>query len=114
MEIVFGRKKIRIGKVKKVGLLGKLRGLMFRTKNTKNLLFDFSREGRWGIHSCFVFFDFLAVWLTEDNKVVEVGRVKPFCLNVVPKNNFRKLLEIPFNNRNKKVIKKLVGEERFK
>jgi len=79
-------------------------GLMFRTRWTDNLLFDFKRKGKWAISALFVFFPFLAVWLDEKNKVLEYKIVKPFCFSANSKKYFAKLIEIPVNNRNKKLI----------
>jgi len=116
ISIYKSRKKIILD-VRKVSLLGKFYGLMFRTRRTKNLLFEFSRETNLSIHSFFVFFTFLAVWLDDKNRIVESRIVKPFIFSIKPKKKFRKLAEIPFNNENKKILKKLgfpVGEKRFK
>jgi len=104
--------KIKIGlsgkkfslNVKKVSALGMLSGLMFRTKKVRNLLFDFGSEGKWTIHSFFVFFSFLAVWLDEKNRVLDYKIVKPFCFSVVPKQKFVKLVEIPVTDGNKMLI----------
>ena len=90
--------------VKKVGTIGKVTGLMFRLRETDNLLFDFRKNGRQAIHSYFVFFPFLAVWLDEKNNVLEYKMVKPFTFHVMPKHKFAKLIEIPVNNRNKNLI----------
>jgi len=104
MEIHFGKKKLDV-KVRKVGFFGKIRGLMFRSRNCDNLLF----EGAEAIHSWFVFFPFLAVWLDNKNKVVETEIVKPFILRVLPKKGSSKLVEIPINERNRKIVEFLVG-----
>lgn len=106
-------KKIKIN-VKKVSFFGKFSGLMFKNKNTSNLLFEFSKNVNISIHSLFVFFPFLAVWLDDKNKVVEKRIVKSFILSVKPIKKFRKLVEIPLNNENKKIIDFLVGRKRFK
>ena len=75
----------------------KFRGLMFRRKHEKPLLFVFSRPGtfRNSIHSLFVFFPFDAVWLDEDYRIVQVDRVRPFSLNVRPRKPAKYLLEMP-------------------
>ena len=103
MKIYFGKREIEVP-VKNLGFLGKGTGLMFRKKDTENLLFDFSFDGRRTIHSYFVFFDFLAVWLDGKNRVLETQVVKPFCFSVRPKMNFRKLVEIPVNRKNRKLV----------
>jgi uncharacterized membrane protein (UPF0127 family) len=82
----------------------KVLGLMFRTKNTKNLLFSFNEPTRIAIHSLFVFHDFLAVWLDKDNNVLEYKLVTPFTLSIKPSKIFSKLVEIPFNDQNKNIF----------
>ena len=105
-----GGKKVRIP-VKRVGVFGSFRGLMFRPKNTENLLF----EGFSGsIHSWFVFFPFLALWLDSSNKVIDYKLVRPFRIDIRPKKPYNKLVEIPLNDNNSKFVRLLVGEERFK
>lgn len=90
--------------VVKIGFLRKGFGLMFRTKNTKNLLFDFRKDGKVGIHSWFVFFPFLIVWLNKENKVVGTEIVKPFRNFVSSKKIFRKFIEVPINSKNQEIM----------
>ncbi|MEK6898132.1 MAG: hypothetical protein AABX28_02115 [Nanoarchaeota archaeon] len=105
MEIEVSRKnkKIRIP-AKRVSLFGKFSGLMFRTKNTANLLFEFNKRTGTAIHSFFVFFPFLAVWLDDKNKILEFKIVKPFTAFIKPAKLFNKLLEMPFNEKNMEKI----------
>lgn len=93
---------------RKVGTFGQIRGLMFRGKNTGNLLFE---NVKGGIHSLFVFFSFLAVFLDGKNRVVDVIEVKPFRFHVKSRKSFRKLLEIPFNGKNYELAGFLVGKK---
>lgn len=95
---------------KKVSELGKLTGLMFRTRNTPILLFEFNQDTDISIHSCFVFFPFLAVWTDSDGEIIEKKVVKPFSFSVRPEKKFRKLVEIPLNSQNKKIVDFLVGK----
>lgn len=99
--------------VKKVSELGKIIGLMFKKKTTGNLLFEFNEKTSLRIHSYFVFFDFLAIWLDKKNKVLEWKVIKSFTLNVKPKKPFFKLIEIPFNKKNVKIIKSFVGKRKI-
>jgi len=78
------------------------RGLMFKGSNCDNLLFN--RRGKWGIHSFFVFFPFLALWLDERNNVIERKIVKPFSFHVAPREEFARLVEIPVNWKNMNII----------
>lgn len=97
--------------VKECGFFERFRGLMFRKKNFSDiLLFDFKKPVGYSIHSWFVFFDFLAVWIDENDNVIEIKRVKPFVFRIKPKQKFSRLIEIPFSDKNKKTIQKLVEE----
>jgi uncharacterized membrane protein (UPF0127 family) len=102
IKVGFGRKRMFVD-VTKVSPFESF-GLMFRTRWTGNLLFDFKKEGKWAISAFFVFFSFLALWLDEKNNVLEYKIVKPFTFSVQPKNEFAKLIEIPLNNKNKNLI----------
>jgi uncharacterized membrane protein (UPF0127 family) len=94
-------------KLKKCNSFQKIIGLMFKTRNTDALLFEFSKPTKMAIHSFFVFFPFYAVWFDENNKIIEIKKVKPFTLNVKPKKPYKKLIEIPINNKHEKIIGKL-------
>ena len=108
MIINYKNKKIKIS-VKKVSSLGKITGLMFRKKITENLLFSFGKKTSLKIHSFFVFFNFLAVWLDEKNRVIDFKIIKPFTLAVTSKKPFRRLIEIPINKKSKKILDFFVG-----
>jgi len=69
-------------------------GLMFRTKRTEPLEFDFGKVVYIPIHSWFVFFKFKAEWFLEDG-TKETRIVKPFQKNILPSKPFTKLIEIP-------------------
>ncbi|HLF53612.1 MAG TPA: hypothetical protein VI544_00355 [Candidatus Nanoarchaeia archaeon] len=101
IKVGFGNKKI-IFSVKRLSYANYWIGLMFKTKNSENLLFDL--PGKWGIHSFFVFFPFLALWLDEKNKIMEWKIVKPFSFFVKPRKRFSKLIEIPINNKNEPIL----------
>ena len=92
--------------VRSVSLLERVWGLMFKLKeNAESLLFEFEKPTETSIHSLFVFFPFVAVWLDKKNKVIDVKRVKPFTLSVSPKRPFSKLIEIPINKRYSNITK---------
>ena len=103
VKIGLSGKKIVVN-TKKLSSFGKFIGLMFKSKECGNLLFDFKEGGRGPIHSFFVFFDFLAVWLDEKDNVVDYKIVKPFCFSVNSKKDFVRLIEIPLNDKNKNLI----------
>lgn len=104
-------------RAKKVYFLGRIRGLMFKNDKTEALLFDFSKECREPIHSLFVFFPFLALWLNKRNEILEYKVVRPFTFFVRPKKSFYRLIEIPINTEQidkNELVDLLVGKERFK
>ena len=109
MIVEYKKERINIP-VKKVSSFGKILGLMFKAKNTENLLFEFRKKTKMSIHSFFVFFPFLAIWLDDENKVINFKIIKPFTLKVKPKKPFSKLVEVPFNNKNKKILGFFVGK----
>ena len=80
---------------KKVRGFEKLIGLMFRTRKTMPLVFEFKKDVRTSIHSMFVFFPFKVIWFDKDDNVVEERVVKPFRAFVRPKKPFRRFIEIP-------------------
>ena len=83
-------------------------GLMFSSgERAKALVFEFKHSEFWGMHSYFVFFDFVAVWTDSKGNVIEVKKVSPFKIYILPGKKFSKVVEIPFNNKYKKIIKKL-------
>jgi uncharacterized membrane protein (UPF0127 family) len=99
----FSGKKFKV-ETKKMGFFGKFIGLMFKSSSTKNLLFEFDRNVGLPIHSFFVFFPFLAIWVDGKDKVIDFKFVRPFCFSVKPKKDFRKLIELPINEKNEKII----------
>lgn len=92
--------------VERVGLFRRGLGLMFRTSDTENLLFDFSREGNQGrqLTAWFVFFPFYAVWLNKRGKAVDICYIKPWEFYIHTRKNFSTILEFPVNSRNRKLI----------
>lgn len=82
-------------------------GLMFKKTCSKNLYFDYAPN----IHSLFVFNNFLAVWLNGKKEVVKVNLVRPFRLMIKRPFGAKKLVEIPMNEKNKKIIEEILKEE---
>ncbi|MFH1607863.1 MAG: hypothetical protein ABIA78_01905 [archaeon] len=94
--------------VKKVSELGKISGLMFcRRENARTLLFEFNKSTRMAIHSWFVFFPFIAIWLDDKNQVVEIKKITSWRSYIVPKRKFSKLIEIPCNEKYEELIKEI-------
>ena len=103
MESVFyyKNKKIKLD-VKKCNTLQKISGLMFTSREeARALLFELKKP--IAIHSCFVFFPFIAIWL-NNNKIVEIKRIKPFMPHIKPKKRFNRIIEIPINKKYSKII----------
>ena len=95
--------------VRNCGFFGKIFGLMFKKKeNADGLLFKFTNPGKISIHSLFVFFPFVAVWLDKKGRVVNVKKIKPFTLSVSPGKKFNKLIEIPINRKYRGNVNKLL------
>ena len=112
VKIKKGKRRIRI-KLRKLSFFEMANGLMFRSRTSENLLFEFSKETRRPIHSIFVFFPFVAVWLDKENRVLEYRNVRPFTISVKPRKNFKKLIEIPINEKNRRTLKFFVGERKI-
>jgi len=107
VSFIYKGKKFDIG-ARSCNSFRKFLGLMFtRRKKAEALLFDFKKPVDLRIHSFFVFFPFVAVWLDEKNKVIEAKKVRPFALSVGAKKPFAKLVEIPINRKYSKNIKSL-------
>ncbi len=106
-KLVIGdsKKKIKLF-VYECNLFEKFSGLMLSKKeNAKILLFNFKRKQKIAIHSFFVFYPFIAIWLGEKNNIVDIKTVKPFQSCVFPRKSAFKLVEIPINQKNTKIIK---------
>src|SRR3989339_2291061 len=107
------RKKFSL-KVFKVSWISESVGLMFSGReNAKVLLFNYSKSASLGIHSVFVFFPFIAVWLDKNNSVIDITFVKPFSLHVNIKKNWSRLIEIPINKKNKYLVKFFLDKPEF-
>jgi len=97
-------KRIKID-TRRLGQFSKGIGLMFRRSRSDNLLFEFKKDVKMAIHSFFVFFPFLAIWVDSKNRVIDFEIVRPFRPRVMPKKKFRKLIEVPINFKNREIIK---------
>ncbi len=85
------------------------RGLMFKSKNTNALLFEFDNQSKTPLTSLFVFFPFVAVWL-DGERIVDIRLIKPFKPLIRTKKRFNRILEIPVNHRYKREIKFLCSK----
>ncbi len=110
-KITFEYKKKKINlMIEDCNLLKKFSGLMFSRREKANaLLFNFKNPTKIRLHSLFVFFDFLVIWLDDKNNILGMKIAKPFQVSISFDKPFHKIIEIPINNKYKKIIGFLVG-----
>ena len=111
-EIIIHYKKKRIKIIAEdCNFFRKFIGLMFsRRQKAKILLFRLKKKGKIVIHSFFVFYSFVAVWLDEKNRVVDLKTVKPFLPYISHKAVADKLIEIPIIKKYDDILTLLVGD----
>jgi uncharacterized membrane protein (UPF0127 family) len=114
LNLKYKNKRIILN-VKKCNFFEKVRGLMFRKlENAPILLFDFSKTLKYSLHSLFVFFPFLILWLDDKNEIIGFKKGEPFRFRIKTNKKFSKIIEIPISKKNKNVvenIKILVGRK---
>ncbi|MCF7910175.1 DUF192 domain-containing protein [Candidatus Pacearchaeota archaeon] len=99
LNLYYKKKKFSIG-VKNCNGFRKISGLMFYSREkAPALLFEFNKPVKNSIHSFFVFFVFLVLWLDKKNNVIDYRIVKPFQANITPDKKFSKIVEIPLNKK---------------
>lgn len=108
IRIFYKNKRVLLS-AKRVSPIGKFLGLMFRSRETENLLFTFPDDADAAFHSLFVFFPFLMLWLDENKNVIEWRLVMPFSTAVWATQKYRHIVEIPLNLKNRRVIEFFVG-----
>ena len=109
-----GGKEFKIELKECSSLFSKAKGLMFlRREKAKALLFNFKGNTMASIHSFFVFFPFIAIWLDEAGSIVEQRVIQPFSPYIRPERQFNRLLEIPLNNNYKEVFDFIVGDRKL-
>lgn len=105
----YKKKKISL-ELKKVGFFKKGWGLMFSRREKANaLLFDFKKSVNFVLTSLFVFYPFIAIWIDEKNKIIDLKVIKPFKFSIVSPKKFKRLIEIPINKKYDEVLTLLVG-----
>lgn len=105
----FKGNKIEIPDVVKVSGFKKYTGLMFKDINTSALLFEFPQATQQPIHSFFCP-DFFAIWLDENNKILEYKLVFSNRSLIKPEKEYKKLLEIPLNEKYSSLTKVFLGK----
>ena len=93
--------------LKKCSSWEKFKGLMFSTTNSP-LLIEIKDKP---IHSMFVFYPFLAIWLNDENKIVDYKLVHPFTSSILPQSKFSKIIEIPYKDDFKNIVDELLGQK---
>lgn len=89
-------------------MLKRAKGLMFRSKIEKPILFILPSESRElnSIHSLFVFFPFDAVFLDSKGVVVDIREnIQPFTFSITPKKPAKYLIEFGAGQAKKRGIK---------
>ncbi|MFW6312173.1 MAG: hypothetical protein ACOC1K_08060 [Nanoarchaeota archaeon] len=97
-------KTIEVKDVDKCEGIKKFTGLMFKSQGSNAKLFEFKKT-KQAIHSLFCP-KFLAVWLDENNKVIEYEFIYSSRLTIKPDHKYSRLLEIPINKKYRKIIRK--------
>jgi len=103
-KLNLGENSVEIKNIRKCRGLMKGKGLMFIPKEkARPLLFEFSGDVSRSISSLFCP-PFLAVWLDEHNRIIDYKIVSPNKISIRPDKPFRKLVEVPLNNKYSEVI----------
>lgn len=93
---------------KDCNIFQKILGLMFRKKkNASILLFEFSNDKHISFHSFFVLFPFIIIWLDKENNILEYREIFPWTPRIKIRKKFSKVIEIPVNKKNSKVLEEL-------
>lgn len=112
---VFSGRRFFDFSVLRVGFFTQFIGLMFSRRKTIVRLFSYSSDRRVPVHSWFVFYNFLIVWLDSKNKIVEWRVVRPFTSIILPRKKCRAFLEIPIDDKYSHELNFVVGnKQRFK
>ena len=81
---------------------------MFRRREkAKALLFEFDESTNLNLTSFFVFFPFIVIWLDDKNEIIEIRKIQPFQFIIFPKKPFKRIIEIPINQKYKDIVKLL-------
>jgi uncharacterized membrane protein (UPF0127 family) len=108
----FGGKKIELF-AEECNIFEKGIGLMFsKREKARILLFRFKNEQKIRIHSFFVFYPFIAIWLDKQGKIIDMKIVNPFLPHISHKGLAVALIEIPINQKNKEITKFLTKSRR--
>ena len=70
-------------------------GMMFRSKNTEPIYWDFGEEVNVKLHTFFVFFPVRIIWKDKNLNVIEERIVQPWQHSQTPSKPFRYIEEYP-------------------
>jgi uncharacterized membrane protein (UPF0127 family) len=105
----FGKRKLLLN-IKKQSFFEIGRGLLFYSREKAPILMYKSNNPKLdAIHSWFVNFPFLAIWLDKNNNILEIRRIDPWKIHANHDGNWNKLIEVPISKRYDDKIKLLVG-----
>ncbi len=103
IKIYYKNKNLDLN-VKRCNFFEKGIGLMFSSREkAKNLLFENKFLSKIPIHSFFVNYPFIALWLDGKNKVVYMKKVMPYTSYISSRIPCLKLVEVPLNKNNSKI-----------
>jgi len=103
LTIKYKKKRIKLI-AEDCNLWKKFIGLMFCFREEAEiLLFSFKRKQKIKIHSFFVFFPFIAVWIDNKNNILDMKIVKPFTPLIYSKKSSYSIVEIPLNKKFEKI-----------
>jgi len=88
-------------------------GLMFSSSKTPIRLFSYKSDKSIKIHSWFVFYSFLIVWLDKKNHVIAYKKVNPFTTSVEAPKKFRSFIEIPIDEKYAREVRFIVGKAKI-
>ena len=94
MKVLIPCKRVNLGIPGKKSIFSNF-GLMFRKKPQHNILFEFREDVQHRITSYFVYEPFLAIFLDQDNVVIDCRVIHPWVLGYKPCVKYRKVLEVP-------------------
>ena len=113
ISLMYNQKKFKIN-LKVCNFFERFSGLMFCSRQkARALLFEFKKPTKIKIHSLFVFFPFLGLWLDDKNQILCLRVVNPFTFSVDFHKKFRRFVEIPINLRYRKIVLLLVGNSNY-
>lgn len=84
--------------IKDCNFMQKIFGLMFSNKEkSRALKFSFNKPVNYALHSFFINYSFMVLWLGRENNILEIRKVRPWKFNIKSKIKFHSIIEIPIN-----------------